>query len=77
VHHYKSYKIRENLHHPAIIWRIAVNSGYVFGEIHLKSDIYRHKLYMIKEQFPLPLCTSKQGVIACHHLRSLRRHENG
>ena len=68
MNHYKKYQMRESLHHPAKSWRVTAIGMGLFGEIHLKSDIYRHKIYMIKEQFPLPLCTVKQRDIACHHI---------
>jgi hypothetical protein len=32
-----------------------------FGENNLKSVIYRHKIYIIKEQFSVPLNTPNQG----------------
>ena len=50
----------ENIQHPAYLCRYVLNPMAIYDEYNLKSVIYRHKLFMIKEQFGVALAPSNQ-----------------
>ena len=59
----------EKIQDPAYWCRKVLKYGFIFGENNLKSVIYRHKIFMIKEQFRVALAPSNQGSETSFHLK--------
>ena len=51
----------EKMQHPANRCRKVLINWLFFGENNLKSVIYHHKIFKIKEQFRVALAPSNQG----------------